>query len=88
MKYLLDKMDFDDIEISYIGEEEAIDNADNNEDLNEDCEVRRRRFVWFSLLTPWKFYVQGKTSMNTFSILNMLTKLLYTDGPKLLLRQF
>ena len=34
-------MDFDDIEISYIGEEEAIDDADNNEDLNEDYEVRR-----------------------------------------------
>ena len=32
-------MDFDDIEISYIGEEEAIDDADNNEDLNEDFEV-------------------------------------------------
>ena len=32
-------MDFDDIEISYIGEEEAIDDADNNEDLNEDYEV-------------------------------------------------
>ena len=30
-------MDFDDIEISYIGEEEAIDDADNN----EDYEVRR-----------------------------------------------
>ena len=29
-------MEFDDIEISYIGEEEATDNVDDNEDLNED----------------------------------------------------
>ena len=36
-------MDFDDIEISYIGEEEAIDDADNNEDLNEDYEPRSIR---------------------------------------------
>ena len=35
MKCLLDKMDFDDIKISYIGEEEA---TDDNEDLNEDYE--------------------------------------------------
>ena len=33
MKYLLDKMDFDDSEISYIGEEEAIDDVDDNEDF-------------------------------------------------------
>ena len=36
-------MDFDDIEISYIGEEEAIDDVDNNEDLNEDYEPRSIR---------------------------------------------
>jgi len=36
-------MDFDDIEISYIGEEEAFDDADNNEDLNEDYEPRSIR---------------------------------------------
>ena len=41
MKCLLDKMDFDDIEISYIGEEEAIDDVDDNEDLNEDFEPRQ-----------------------------------------------
>ena len=41
MKYLLDKMDFDDIEISYIGEEEATDEVDNNEDLNEDYEPQQ-----------------------------------------------
>ena len=38
MKCLLDKMDFDDIKISYIGEEEA---TDDNEDLNEDYEPRQ-----------------------------------------------
>ena len=36
-------MDFDDIEISYIGEEEAIDNVDSNEYLNEDYEPRSIR---------------------------------------------
>ena len=41
MKCLLDKMDFDDIEISYIGEEEATDDIDDNEDLNEDYEPRQ-----------------------------------------------
>ena len=41
MKYLLDKMDFDDIEISYIGEEEVTDDVDNNEDLNEDYEPQQ-----------------------------------------------
>ena len=41
MKCLLDKMDFDDIKISYIGEEEAIDDVDDNEDLNEDYEPRQ-----------------------------------------------
>ena len=41
MKYLFDKMDFDDSEISYIGEEEAIDDVDDNEDLNEDFEPRQ-----------------------------------------------
>ena len=30
MKYLLDKIDFDDIEISYIWEEEATDDVDDN----------------------------------------------------------
>ena len=39
MKYLLDKMDFD--EIFYIGEEEATDDVDDNEDLNEDFEPRQ-----------------------------------------------
>ena len=43
MKCLLDKMDFDDIEISYIGEEEAIEDVSNNEDLNEDYEPRSIR---------------------------------------------
>ena len=43
MKYLFDKMDFDDSEISYIGEEEATDDVDNNEDLNEDYEPRSIR---------------------------------------------
>ena len=41
MKYLFDKMDFDDSEISYIGEEEATDDVDDNEDLNEDYEPRQ-----------------------------------------------
>ena len=41
MKCLLDKMDFDDIKISYIGEEEATDDVDDNEDLNEDYEPRQ-----------------------------------------------
>ena len=41
MKYLLDKMDFDDSEISYIGEEEAINDVDDNQDLNEDFEPRQ-----------------------------------------------
>ena len=41
MKYFLDKMDFDGIEISYIGEEEATDDVDDNEDLNEDYEPRQ-----------------------------------------------
>ena len=36
-------MDFDDIEISYIGEEEATDDVDYNEDLNEDYEHRQVR---------------------------------------------
>ena len=36
-------MDFDNIEVSYIGEEEAIDDVDNNEDLNEDYEPRSIR---------------------------------------------
>ena len=44
MKCLLDKMDFDDIKISYIGEEEATDDVDNNnEDLNEDYEPSQER---------------------------------------------
>ena len=34
-------MDFDDSEISYIGEEEATDDVDDNEDLNEDYEPRQ-----------------------------------------------
>ena len=34
-------MDFDDIEISSIGKEEAIDDVDDNEDLNEDYEPRQ-----------------------------------------------
>ena len=34
-------MNFDDIEISHIGEEEAIDNVDGNEDLNKDYELRQ-----------------------------------------------
>ena len=38
MKYLFDKMDFDDSEISYIGEKEAIHDVDDNEDLDEDFE--------------------------------------------------
>ena len=41
MKCLLDKMDFDDIEISYIGEKEATDDVDDNEDINEDYEPRQ-----------------------------------------------
>ena len=41
MKYLLDKMDFDDIEISHIGEEEATDDVDDNEDVNEDYKFRQ-----------------------------------------------
>ena len=41
MKYLFNKMDFDDSEISYIGEEEATDDVDDNEDLNEDYEPRQ-----------------------------------------------
>ena len=41
MKCLLDKMDFDDIKISYIGEEEATDDVDDNEDFNEDYEPRQ-----------------------------------------------
>ena len=40
MKYLLDKMDFDDIEIFYIGEE-ATEDVDDNEDLNEDYEPQQ-----------------------------------------------
>ena len=41
MKFLLDKMDFDDIKISYIGEEGATVDVDDNEDLNEDYEPRQ-----------------------------------------------
>ena len=42
MKYLLDKMDFDDIEISYIGEEEATDDVDDNEDYEPQQESPRQ----------------------------------------------
>ena len=38
MKCLLDKMDFDDIKMSYIGEQEA---TDDDEDLNEGYEPRQ-----------------------------------------------
>ena len=42
MKCLLDKMDFDDIKISYIGEEEATDDVD----LNEEYEPKNINVVW------------------------------------------
>ena len=48
-------MDFDDIEISYIGEEEAIDDADNNEDLNEDYGIMRFEEVHVHVAFPSDF---------------------------------
>ena len=46
-------MDFDDIEISYIGKEEAIDDVDDNEDLNEDYEPQQESPRQGSSLLHW-----------------------------------